>query len=286
MNKKPSVIICGCAKDCEQYIDCVFKNIEKLKEIFEIRLIYIAFDISSDNTKEKLLEKKGTFNIELLENSKPLIKCSKDRERERVLNICNARNRYMEKITNSTEKSDYFIVMDMDDVCSEEMNINPIKDVINDSDNWDGITFDNTRYYDFWALSIKPFTVSCFISKDPVKTIRSMFKKLEEQRKNSLKYMDCQSSFNGFGIYKTSLYNSYYTPFHSKQLHSINDIVECLKKHDIMYNNYFFKDNIIDCEHRSFHMMATQKNNARLKICKQQIFADYRGEHVRWLYDN
>ena len=285
MNNKPTVIVCGCAKDCEEYVDGVFKNIGKLKEVFEIRKIYIAFDTSSDNTKEKLLERKDIFNIELLEDGRQLIECTKDGQK-RVLNICNARNRYMEKITNSSEKSDYFIVMDMDDVCSGEMNINPIKNVINDSDNWDGITFDNARYYDFWALSIKPFTVSCFISSDPLKTMRIMLKMLQEQRKNNLKYIDCESSFNGFGIYKTKLYNSYYTPFHSKQLHSINDIIECLKKYDIMYNKYFLEDGFIDCEHRYFHMMATQKHGARLKICKQQIFADYHGEHASWLYDD
>ena len=78
MNNKPTVIVCGCAKDCEEYVDGVFKNIGKLKEVFEIRKIYIAFDTSSDNTKEKLLERKDIFNIELLEDSRQLIECTKD----------------------------------------------------------------------------------------------------------------------------------------------------------------------------------------------------------------
>ena len=36
MNNKPTVIVCGCAKDCEEYIDGVFKNIGTLKVIFKL----------------------------------------------------------------------------------------------------------------------------------------------------------------------------------------------------------------------------------------------------------
>ena len=285
MNNKPTVIVCGCAKDCEEYVDGVFSNIKKLEEVFEITIIYIAFDKSSDKTREKILEKMNEgFNIELLEDSRRLVDASKDGQK-RVLNICNARNRYMKKINDSKEKPDYFIVMDMDDVCSKELIIDPIKYVICDNKNWDGVTFDNPRYYDFWALSIEPFTVSFLIANDVNKTLRSMLENLNEHRKNSINYINCLSSFNGFGIYKPELYNSYYSPFHSKTLHNIDNIIECLKKYDIMYEKTFFRNNIIDCEHRSFHITANHNNGARLKIYKKQIFADYDGDHASWLYE-
>jgi len=283
MDNLPSVIICGCAKDCSRYIDGVFKNIEMLKEIFEVRTICIAFDVSSDDTKSKLLKKKEHYNIILLEDDRPLINCTSD-GKLRVINICNARNRYMKYLSDLKDKPEYFIVMDMDDVCSKKIDINPIKLVVNDSDNWDGITFDNPRYYDFWALSIKPFTVSCFISDDILNTMRIMLKNLQEKRKGDSLYIDCESSFNGFGIYKTRFFKCFYSPLHMKIIHDINDIYQCFNDYSIKYSN-FFENNIIDCEHRAFNMIAKIKYGARLKICKQQIFDDYTGEHASWLYE-
>ena len=132
MDKRPSVIICGCAKDCSHHIDGVFKNIELLKNVFEVRSICIALDVSSDDTKDKLLKKKNHNNIILLEDDRPLINCTADGQL-RVINICNARNRYMNYLFNLKNKPEYFIVMDMDDVCSGKIDINPIKRVVNDS---------------------------------------------------------------------------------------------------------------------------------------------------------
>ena len=284
MDKKPTALICGCAKNCGQYIDGVFKNIKQLQEIFDIPMIYISYDKSSDDTLNKLTQKQSDYNLTILEGDKPLLNCVTDGIL-RVVNICNARNRYMEKIINMETTAEYFIVMDMDDVCSDEINIQPIRNVMSDASEWDGVTFDNIRYYDFWALSIRPFTVSCFMSADVIKTMRLMLLNLRNKRDNPGKYIDCESAFNGFGIYKSSFYRNYYNPFHSKGLHITADLLECMKSYNIKYPS-FLQNKLLDCEHRAFHINAKKLTGARLKISKEQIFKDYDGEHARWLYNS
>ena len=53
-----SCLICGCVKNCEIYLDNVFKNIEKIQKIFIKSKIIISFDISNDFTLKKLIELK------------------------------------------------------------------------------------------------------------------------------------------------------------------------------------------------------------------------------------
>jgi len=53
-----SCLICGCVKNCQQYLENVFKNIKKIQECFEKTKIIISFDISIDSTLRKLCELK------------------------------------------------------------------------------------------------------------------------------------------------------------------------------------------------------------------------------------
>ena len=286
MAYKPTVSICGCAKDCAEYIDDVFDNIKKLSKIFIIKHIYISYDDSSDNTLEILLKHKKIYDIMKILGGTLEYPNAKDDGTLRVLNICNARNRYMAEIITNPKETDFFIVMDMDDVCSSPINIDYIDDMIKDCRNWDGLTFDNSRYYDFWALSIRPLTLSCFMANDNKKHISLLYNKLNEERLKDTKYIDCESAFNGFGIYKTRFYKLFYTPYHSRELHKTADVLSCLENYELIYPSFFENKKHVDCEHRSFHMNAKINNGARLKIAKNQIFDDYKGDHCLWLYDS
>ena len=46
--------ICGPVRNCGPFLDKVFENIEKIGEIFEDYEILIYYDVSNDNTLDKL----------------------------------------------------------------------------------------------------------------------------------------------------------------------------------------------------------------------------------------
>lgn len=80
----------------------------------------------------------------------------------------------------------------------------------------------------------------------------------------------CLSAFNGFAIYRTEKFiNYFYDPkprFDLLPKHLIdNNICLC--------GPMYLKDKaaIVDCEHRSFHLMAVN-NGARIRIAPEVIF--------------
>ena len=117
-----SCLICGCAKNCELYLDSVFKNIKSIQSLFEKTKIIISFDNSSDFTLKKLCELKKEFDIEIIINKDSLSTI-------RTVNIENARNKILNQIYESYNEYDYFIMIDMDDVSSKPINIDVLKGV-------------------------------------------------------------------------------------------------------------------------------------------------------------
>ena len=63
-----SCLICGCVKNCEKYLDNVFKNIEQIQKLFHKSKIIISFDISNDFTLKRLIELKQNFDIDIIIN--------------------------------------------------------------------------------------------------------------------------------------------------------------------------------------------------------------------------
>ena len=65
-------IICGCIKDGAEYIEKVFKNIEKIQSLFNETKIIVAYDKSTDNTLEILENLQKKFDLTILINKNPL----------------------------------------------------------------------------------------------------------------------------------------------------------------------------------------------------------------------
>ena len=164
-----SCVICGCVKNCEQYLNNVFNNIEKIQNLFIKSKIIISFDISNDFTLKKLIELKQKFDIDIIINKDPITNI-------RTLNIENARNKILNKIYNEYSDYDYFIMIDMDDVSSKPINIDVLKEILDEKkvNIWDGLFFNNANYYDFWALNFKDFQYSCWHSNNVKKLINLM----------------------------------------------------------------------------------------------------------------
>jgi hypothetical protein len=173
-------------------------------------------------------------------------------------------------------------MLDMDDVSSKPINIDVLKDVLKqDKINiWDGLFFNNINYYDFWALNFKEFQYSCWHSNNNKKLINLMNKKFKEECK-SKEFIECQSAFGGFGIYKINRFkNCYYRSLIDLTLLNLQTIQSVSNKYNIQYN---INPNIYDCEHRYFHLNAIRQNNVKLFIYNKNLFPPYIGEHTNIL---
>ena len=276
--------ICGCARNCAQYLNSVFANIKKTGQLFLDYTVIIAYDDSTDNTLTILKSLRETYNIPkmfILQDTNPS-------SRMRTENIAAARNSIINKIRLLQSASvisidyKYFIMLDLDDVCAKPINTAVLREQFEESRllQWDSISFNLSDYYDIWALSIGPYVISCwhwnnnpiyqFSNRDVVNIMTEYItRRLKSLRSDEL--LECYSAFNGFAIYKIShfLDCSYDHSFVSNLKCIPSDIIQgnmsVLKR---QFYTYFTED----CEHRFFHFTAMMRNKAKIRISPLMIF--------------
>lgn len=254
--------ICGTVKNCASYLDKVFKNIETIGNIFDDYRIIIAYDNSEDNSLEILQKYKLNNNKFILHiETKPL-------SEYRTHNIARGRNKCLDIIRRQFSDYEYFIMIDCDNVCSEEIQLDHLLYYLNTNTEWDSLSFNKEPYYDTWALSKYPFVFSNMHFRYPERWgifIQDIIKKTPLGT-----LIPCLSAFNGFAIYRTNKFISYY--------YDPKPRLDLLPKHlrdnlgklcgELYMKN---KATIVDCEHRSFHLMAIN-GGARIRIAPEVIF--------------
>jgi len=278
--KKNGVYICGAVRNCSNFLDDVFKNIDKIIKLFTDYKIIITYDNINDNSLDILHKKKKKYNIELIHVLENEDIFHRDMRSQR---ISNARNEYL-KYIQKEERDDfpYFIVMDMDDICSGKMDIDALKYHIEKDDYWDAISFNTApSYYDIWALSIEPYLLSCWHFPNGEDTINKIdyYISTKLQRMNRYDLLECQSAFNGFAIYKKSKFIDCQYNWRIKNI--CNYVTEeQLEKNEralgkeftinTSYQQYIHP--ATDCEHRQFHMEAIRKHKAKIRISPICLF--------------
>jgi glycosyltransferase involved in cell wall biosynthesis len=265
--------ICGPVKNCGPYLRKVFENIEKIGSLFDSYQIVIFYDKSTDNTLEILHEyklKNPNFYFFVNENKTSQF---------RTHNIAYARNFCLSYIKNRSEAFPYFIMMDFDNVNCKEINLEPLRKCLKRED-WDGLSFNTSpKYYDIWALSIRPYYFSyVHFNHSASHNHNTMEDYIDRLLKRLPKddYLRCLSSFNGFSIYRTNKFlNTYYDGRIRLDLLPKNFIDENSRvtRSKVIYKKY---DNVDgryeDCEHRSFHLQAIINSDARIMISPEVIF--------------
>ena len=257
--------ICGTVRNCEPFLIKIFKNIEKICSLFEDYKIVIYYDISTDNTLGVLKEyQKRNTRLFIYVNEEQL-------SEYRTFRIAKGRNMCVNYIRKNHSNFPYFIMMEMDCVNSKgQVIIEPIKKILN-RDDWDAVSFNKPAYYDFWALSIKPFYLSCHHTGDIAGNTMSEYitNLLKNAKKDDL--IRCASAFSGFAIYRTNKFlNCYYYGGLNLSLFPQHII----KQNIALFNGKFDYNKVEDCEHRSFHVQAINKNNARIMISPEIIFPE------------
>ena len=254
--------ICGTVRNCGKYLDNIFSIMEQIGTLFEDYKIILYYDSSSDNTLEKLnTYSKKNNNLVLLINTEPLLNF-------RTHRISLGRNKCLKTMREQYNDYNYFIMMDCDDRCNYKIKLNLLTNYLSRND-WDALSFNHpSGYYDTWALSKRPFIVSCHNFKDVglgQKYITNIIKRTPKH-----KLIRCLSAFNGFSIYKTSKFKDCLYDGHFRLDYIPNNLImENIRiAGRILYTRH--KDE--DCEHRFFHFSAVKKHNAKIMISPLCLF--------------
>jgi hypothetical protein len=253
--------ICGTVRNCGPYLDKIFSNMEIIGSMFEDYRIILYYDSSNDNTLQKILEyHKRNPKLIFYINRKKLLPY-------RTHRIALGRNMCINIIRKMFSDHDYFIMMDCDDRCAKDMNKGILQKYLHRND-WDGLSFNHPDgYYDWWALSKRPFVLSCHHFRNNSLGAKYIDKIISKTNPEDL--IICISAFNGFSIYRTNKFlNCIYDGRFRLDYIPPQLIAENIKA----AGNMNLTRNKEDCEHRFFHFQAFFKNGARIRIAPVCLF--------------
>jgi hypothetical protein len=254
--------ICGTIKNIEKYLNKNLQNMELIGSLFEDYVIILYYDHSSDNTLQKIKDyqnKNNKLQI-IINNDVPL--------HYRTHRIAKGRNECISMIKDKYSDYEYFVMMDCDDKCAYNMRLPLLKNYLTNDNNWDSLSFNHPAgYYDSWALSKRPFVVSCHHFKNPGLAQEIIERIIKKTPKDKL--IQCLSAFNGFAIYKTEKFiDCVYDGTFRLDYIPKNLILENIRAAGKIY----ISQDKEDCEHRHFHFSAVFKNNARIMISPHCLF--------------
>lgn len=260
------ILIGGTIFECELFLDSVFENIEAITRLFEDYALMIVIDRGNDRSLE--ICHRWIHRL-----PKMTLLVSEQVSQVRTTNLVIARNRILEQMRSIlSPKDEFFIMMDMDDVCSKPIRLGVLKKVLLESSKWDAITFPGLRsYYDIWALSCYPFLLSYLHFHDRDKVLRKM-KVFVLERLKDKQWIPCRSAFGGFAIYKT------YPYLHSTYSNSFQRNMSFLAPIEVSENEKAAGTPLLsqaqpdDCEHRFFHFLASKRFGAQMYIYPESLF--------------
>jgi hypothetical protein len=278
------ILIGGAVYQCEKYIDRVFNNIQSLSSCFEQTIVVMAIDYGTDDSLKKLQMWQNIFKN--TSNIKLMILEGERKTDFKIKHLSYVRNRILDtfrEIYNSNNGFNYFIMMDCDEVCANPIRIPIIQEVFKRTNEWDAVTFIGNHseqqeisknYYDFWALSLWPFILSCWHFKEPFVAIQQTVQNFEHKLEQPLEqnnWIPCQSAFNGFGIYRIQFLKYHYDWELEKTTQLVPKVLieKILKEYA---SNFTPEISVEDCEHRHFHFSAFFKDQARIYIVPKDLF--------------
>jgi len=274
--------IVGCAKNCGPYIVPVFENIAKIRVFFDNVRVVISLGYSDDDTLTAINHMRAKYpNLSITILYNPNNEVSAIRTERIAMN----RNTLLQYIRDTRNDSavvwTHMIMMDMDNVSSSPIDTEVFRQTLRDDANWDAVSFNGPVYYDIWALSYKPYTVSCWNwGPDSRNVVNFMIRDIQE-RLRSLpegELFACDSAFGGFAIYKLNKFLDCSYSYLTKPFEEIDrdDVEHSVRFFRAIFNNpntnIYYLNCMQDCEHRSFHEEARIKNGARIRITPKMLF--------------
>ena len=259
--------ICGTVRNCGPYLDKIFSNMEIIGSLFNDYKIIIYYDKSDDNTLEKLKTyAQNHKNMILYVNTSTMLPY-------RTHRIALGRNMCLQLIRDKYANYPFFIMMDCDDRCARDMDINLLRKYLYNN-YWDCLTFNYPgEYYDTWALSKIPYVLSYHHFSDKGAGLRMITNLINITPHNKL--IPCLSAFNGIAIYRTNKFLNCNYDGH----HRIDYIPAWMINANLRANPTIIPKKALedwqkheDCEHRYFHIQSVLKNGARIRISPKCLF--------------
>jgi len=255
----------------------VFQNIERIQTLFEDKIqIVIAYDESPDNSLGFIMSKLNDFQIHIIKNN------NRPDFTYRNGYICFARNLILKYIRENIPDTKYLMMMDSNEyACVGDIQLETLQETLDREKEWDAVSFDRSAgYYDYWALSFDPFIYSFFHTNNMESVLEKMkmeFKLQLDDAKEKNAFLNVYSAFNGFAIYKWSIFKECeYSININLSLFPDNTLEKQVVETGIKLLPVF--NNAYDCEHRHFHLQAIHTKNARICIYPKSIFAKFTGE--------
>ena len=242
------VVIAGCVKNCGKYLDKTLGFIDSLRAYFPESKVIFAFDKSTDNSWEKLVQYKDRHSTNV-----DVLVCGNN-NKHRTVNIAGARNCVMTRISLVYPDYDMVCFLDMDDIINGALKTETLDSVLNLK--WDALSFNRERYYDIWALRMEPYLCSCW----GFGTTHEILYEMQGELNNRLKgltdseLLPVKSAFNGIAFFRLDKFrNSRFTGLYEPDLDFINPF-------DIAYN-----PSEDDCDWVGFYNDA-RKTHPDLKV--------------------
>lgn len=271
-----SVVCCLVIRNCEEHLNIIFNNLDKLSKYFLKFNVVCVYDNCTDNTETILYDFKlrSTYNVYIVNNQF-------NSSSFKTVRLANARNKYLYLINNVIKDVDYHFVIDTDDINCFDWDYNLFLKYLK-RDDWDCISFNRKTepYYDMWALIFDKYVYNVWdFGEKSYKIIYYIKDKLLNRFNNMKDYelLECSSAFNGLAIYRTEKFADCYYDGYQKNMKdfisddNINDEIEILKKELNDYNIERKNEKIEICEHVYYHLTAIKKHNAKIRISKEYI---------------
>jgi len=191
-----TLLITGITKNNEKYISAVLNNVEKYSSLFKDYYALFIDGYSQDST------------FEIIKNW-----CKKDSEKRKVYyqlhkdiprpySLQEARNMYMCLLEEKFGKNVFLLILDCDDVNSNEINLECFKTNF-EHKNWDAMFSNNTKaYYDIWALRKEDCDYDCWEMVNKTGD-QSYVDKHFQNIPSTTPLIECYSAFGGTGLYNT-----------------------------------------------------------------------------------
>jgi hypothetical protein len=252
------------------YLEAVFSNIETLSKMFSSTALVVHTDPSEDETLPvlELMQRRFAGQMTIIEGHH-------DIALPQTIRLALSRNEILDLIANRYCDYDYYICMDMDNVCVRPLMADVIYGMLERSD-WDAVSFDRVFYYDLWALSFEPYIHSYFGHRFDttdrkmrwlINAIRSTIcAKLAALRPDEL--LPVYSAFNGFAMYRMSKIRSCRYDG-ERQIFFTHEQYTAYERETGLRIDQDYKYN---CEHIAFHWDMLQNHAARIRISPQRAF--------------
>ncbi len=247
-------------RNCAPYLAKVLANVDRLRTLFHNFVLIVAYDHCTDLSESILRrhQQRASYPVYLLPSSEtsPL----------RTVRISIARNRCLEKV-EELNMNIHFMV-DADDVNQEPWNLTLIRYYLSQSD-WDALSFHRSSYYDLWALMYPPFRYPCWgFGKHSRDVVQQMKDDIEKKLLNRHALFPCDSAFNGFAVYRTSVFKGIrYSGYMRDLLPFLPETYRTQTEEAVGFPIVPFEQS---CEHVLFHLKAVGRQ-ARIRISPYSI---------------